>query len=101
MDNALGFSVGMFQAENRIFFSSKDIVDTSFRLSRESLWPVPKRTQGTKLSVTIANAEKKWEEKWAMLSAENTDTTNKSARRVKLSMIAGEVTMFPLICQTT
>ena len=36
-----------------------------------------------------------------MLSAENTDTTDNSARRVKLSMIAGEVTMFPLIDQTT
>ena len=44
---------------------------------------------------------KKLEEKWAMLSAENTDTTDNSARRVKLSMIAEEFTMFPLIGQTT
>ena len=84
------------------FISSQDIVDTSFRLSRENLWPVrAKENTRDEIVSNCCQRGKKWEEKWAMLSEENTDTTDNSARRVKLSMIAGEVTMFPLIDQTT
>ena len=71
------------------FISSQDIVDTSFRLSRENLWPVPKRTQGTKLSVTVANAERNGKKNELCLEQEKIDTTDNSARCVKFSMIAG------------
>lgn len=59
MDNAPGFSVGMFQAENRMLFLQKTSLTPvlGFR-GKICDQCVPKRTQGTKLSVTVANAEK-------------------------------------------